>query len=139
VFAPKISGALPGGTIWGLQSERLFWRHATELGLLVGLGAHVPAALAELLATRPWWKAPSQLLGRLLAACQLGHYQQYRRMLASAKVAAALAAADWQAVDKKTVQQRTQADDGQRRYDASHGAARPRGRKRHGARRARRA
>jgi GT2 family glycosyltransferase len=81
----------PGGFEYGLCSERLYWRHFVEMGGVGGLFSHMIAALHDLLRSNPIWKAPAQLLGRMVAVCQLGHYRQYRQMLVAARRDAAAA------------------------------------------------
>jgi hypothetical protein len=67
----------------GLCHERLFWHHAANLGWVRETFAHFGVALGDLVQCDPWWKAPAQALGRMVAVCQLGHYRQYRQTLAS--------------------------------------------------------
>jgi hypothetical protein len=68
-----------GGFKLGLWSERLFWRHARRLGLMRELLSHATMVAAKSL------QAPAQVLGRLAAICQLGHYATYRLMFDAAK------------------------------------------------------
>lgn len=126
----RISGhslAAPHGSGFssGLAAERFYWRHLIEAGGMPGLPAHCLTAIAEALRCKPIWKGPAEILGRLAAVCQLGHYRQHRQMMTKLELDALAAEQQWQ--EMRTAKER----DGKRtfnsthRVDAPHGAGQP--------------
>jgi hypothetical protein len=100
----RILGALsnrrPGGFKSGRSSERLFWQHFAEMGGFGGLLSHSMAALQDLLSSRPIWMALTQIVGRMVAICQLGHYRQYHQLFEAACHDAAAAKVQWQSLQE---------------------------------------
>jgi hypothetical protein len=92
VLGTEIGGIPPAGVTAGLHSERLFWRHFGESNRLQALAAHCAAVLGDITALQ-FWKTPAQLLGRLIACCQFGHYRQYQQLIGAATKALQLDAA----------------------------------------------
>ena len=90
----------PGGFKSGRSLERFYWRHFAEMGGVGGLLSHSTAALQDLLLSRPIWKAPAQVVGRMAAVCQLGHYRQYQQLLEAARRDAAAAVVQWQSLQQ---------------------------------------
>jgi hypothetical protein len=113
-----------GGFSSGLAGERFYWRHWTEAGGISGLPAHCLTVIAEMLRCKPIWKGPAEILGRLVALCQFGHYRQHRQILAKLKstVLAAEQQQEMNAVnelDDKLISSST------RRLDAPHETSSP--------------
>jgi hypothetical protein len=81
VFAGKvIQPERPGGSFGrGRSAERLFWRHASPMGLVLSLLLHPLAVLADLVSQRPDMGQIMSLLGRALAALEFGSWVAYRR------------------------------------------------------------
>jgi hypothetical protein len=80
VLGTAIGGMPPAGLAAGLHSERLFWRHFGESNRWQALASHCATVLGDI-ATLQFWKTPAQLLGRLIACCQFGHYRQHQQLI----------------------------------------------------------
>jgi hypothetical protein len=63
----------------GRQLERLFWRHADQVGLAWALAAHPFAVVGSLMP--PSWRGFASLAGRLVGACDFSDRRGYRRQM----------------------------------------------------------
>jgi hypothetical protein len=97
VFAPAIEAPHANGFFGGLYAERLFWRHASELGRIGSLLSHPSIALSDVANSTPRWTVPMHIVGRFIALFQTGYYRRYRQALAGAQVEAAAAKSAWEA------------------------------------------
>ena len=91
LFAPasEISDSNPDfGFVYGLTTERLFWRHAGELGRTSSIAAHIGTVAGELIGHGLISKAPAQLLGRLVALVDRRNYRHYRTAMRACRTAA---------------------------------------------------
>jgi len=136
IFASSMTELQPKGFSSGLWSERFYWRHITQTGGLRGLFLHSLVALQDLIRSRPWWNAPAQATGRLIAVCQLGHYSKYKLSLVAALRDAAAAEAQWQ-TGQKVSNIQSSVPRVQHRTDAPHRSVQPseRNKQRHSHRR----
>jgi hypothetical protein len=114
-----------GGFSSGVTAERFYWRHLTESGGISGLPAHWLTAIAETLRCKPIWKAPTEILGRLAAFCQFGHYRRHRQMMVDLERDALVAQQQWQAMNVAKESGGKGTPDSTLRVDGSHGMAQP--------------
>ncbi len=82
ILGHSITAIHNGRSFSGLAAERFYWRHWTEAGGISGLPAHCLTVFAEMLRCKPIWKGPAEILGRLVAFFQFGHYRQHRQIMA---------------------------------------------------------
>jgi hypothetical protein len=126
LFAPAIDESNVNDFVTSLWSERLFWRHASQLGSIGSLLAHPGTVLGDLATSPSKWKIPLQILGRLVALFQGSHYRQYRQAVAELKsVAIAEELTGNGRQDPAIVTKTAVPNDRQLRVDNSHKAAGP--------------
>jgi hypothetical protein len=68
----------------GRAAERLFWRHATARGLLMGVGFHIYAVASDLLGKLPGVSTVASVIGRIASLIEIGALERHERQLAAA-------------------------------------------------------
>jgi hypothetical protein len=124
VFTSSIEKPSAGAFMSGLTAEHFYWRHFSVSGGIIGLFTHCLMAAGDLIRFKPLWKAPAQLLGRLAAVCQLGHYRKHRQLLVASRHDARAAEDQWQAMQKPT-ESDAKAATTTHRVDVPHKAIKP--------------
>ena len=121
VYGATIDQPLGSGFMSGMWSERLFWRHVKHRGLIAEMLAHPITAFSDSIRDVPFWRLPAQVLGRLIAICQFGHYAVQRQIFAAAKAQAEAAHNSAMNSSKEiTVEATSRESKPQRRLDPPH-------------------
>jgi len=122
VLAQQIDGGSPAGFRSALWSERLYWRHFSHDGI-TGLVMHPLMQLADIVRTKPWWRALASAAGQLAGLLEFGQSRAAR--LAVVAAAAALDRAQSQdAADPKVASEApSQRERTVQRIDAAHSSS----------------
>ena len=86
-----IETSASNGYAAGLNAERLFWRHAGELGRVSSMAAHMGTVAGDFFTRGPLSKLPAQLLGRAVAIANRRNYREYRKAIQACRAVATAA------------------------------------------------